>query len=295
MPTPEAKRESKNEGASQASGQAGSQAPSLTLRRDLKAPIGKVWRAWTDPEALRRWFFPADEIVFESVEVDLCVGGRWRIVGRMPDGERHRVGGSYREIVPQTRLVFSWAWESTPERESLVTVTLRQDGPLTRLTLTHDRFFDEAARDRHEGGWTGTLDRLGRVLAPVQHGRFHWNELMAKDVAQAKAFYATTLGWRFAEMPMAPEAKPYWLAFSGPSTVPVGGIFDISGPEFGGMADGWMPYIAVDDVDQRVAKAVAAGARLMKPLFDVPGVGRIAVLCEPGGAAVGWMTPAACI
>jgi predicted enzyme related to lactoylglutathione lyase len=53
-----------------------------------------------------------------------------------------------------------------------------------------------------------------------------------------------------------------------------------------------MSYIAVDDVDARVNKAVKAGAKLMKPAFDVPGVGRIAILMEPGGAGVGWMTPA---
>jgi len=48
----------------------------------------------------------------------------------------------------------------------------------------------------------------------------------------------------------------------------------------------------VDDVDARVKKATAAGATLMRPLFDIPGIGRIAILREPGGAGVGWMTPA---
>jgi predicted enzyme related to lactoylglutathione lyase len=52
-----------------------------------------------------------------------------------------------------------------------------------------------------------------------------------------------------------------------------------------------MSYIAVDDVDARVAKAVKAGAQVMKPAFDIPGVGRIAILTEPGGAGVGWITP----
>ena len=52
-----------------------------------------------------------------------------------------------------------------------------------------------------------------------------------------------------------------------------------------------MSYLAVDDVDKRVAKAVKAGAKLMKPIFDVPDVGRIAMLTEPGGAGIGWMTP----
>ncbi|HEY2244941.1 MAG: VOC family protein [Xanthobacteraceae bacterium] len=120
------------------------------------------------------------------------------------------------------------------------------------------------------------------------HGKFHWNELMARDVAKAKKFYADTLGWSFDAMPM-PGGGTYWLAKMGDE--PVGGIFDISGPDYRGVPEGWMPYIAVDDVDARVKKAVAAGAKIVKPAFDVPDVGRIVILQEPGGAGIGWMTP----
>ena len=75
---------------------------------------------------------------------------------------------------------------------------------------------------------------------------------------------------------------------------PVGGMFDISAFRISsGVPESWMSYIAVDDVDARVAKAVKAGAKLMKPAFDVPGVGRIAILMQPDGAGVGWMTPVA--
>jgi predicted enzyme related to lactoylglutathione lyase len=73
---------------------------------------------------------------------------------------------------------------------------------------------------------------------------------------------------------------------------PAGGIFDISGREFEGVPEGWMSYLAVDDVDARVAKATKAGAKIMKPAFDIPGVGRIVILTEPGGAGIGWITPA---
>jgi uncharacterized protein len=121
------------------------------------------------------------------------------------------------------------------------------------------------------------------------HGTFYWNELMAHDVEGAKRFYANTMGWSFDAMPM-PGGGAYWVAKMGDQ--PVGGIFDISGPEYDGVPEGWMPYIAVDDVDARVKKAVASGARLMKPAFEVPGAGRIAILMEPGGAGIGWMTPA---
>ena len=124
----------------------------------------------------------------------------------------------------------------------------------------------------------------------MAHGQFHWNELMTRNVEQAKKFYADTLGWNFDGMPM-PGGGTYWLATMGGE--PVGGIFDISGSDYQDVPESWMPYIAVDDVDARVKKAIAAGAQLMKPAFDVPGVGRIAILKEPGGAGLGWMTPAA--
>jgi predicted enzyme related to lactoylglutathione lyase len=121
------------------------------------------------------------------------------------------------------------------------------------------------------------------------HGTFHWNELMARDIAAAKKFYADTIGWTYDGMPM-PGGQTYWVAKMGDQ--PVAGLFDISGPDYKAVPDGWMPYLAVDDVDARTEKAVAAGARVMKPAFDVPGVGRIVILMEPGGAGVGWITPA---
>lgn len=121
----------------------------------------------------------------------------------------------------------------------------------------------------------------------TSHGSFHWNELMTRDVEKAKKFYGGTIGWTFDGMPM-PDGT-YWVAKMGDK--PVGGLFTIGGPQFDGVPEQWMAYLAVDDVDARVAKATAAGAKLMRPIFDVPGVGRIAILREPGGAGVGWMTP----
>jgi len=121
------------------------------------------------------------------------------------------------------------------------------------------------------------------------HGTFYWNELMTRDVEGAKKFYADTLGWSYDAMPMPDGGGSYWLAMM--DGEPVGGILDISAPDFGSVPESWMSYIAVDDVDARVTKAVKAGAKLMKPVFDVPGVGRIAILMQPDGAGIGWMTP----
>jgi predicted enzyme related to lactoylglutathione lyase len=120
------------------------------------------------------------------------------------------------------------------------------------------------------------------------HGSFYWNELLTKNVEDAKKFYETTIGWSYQAMPM-PDGATYWVAIMGGK--PVGGIFPTDGPGFEKVPEAWMSYLAVDDVDARVAKATAAGAKLMRPIFDVPNVGRIAILTEPGGAGVGWMTP----
>jgi uncharacterized protein YndB with AHSA1/START domain len=98
-------------------------------------------------------------------ELDVRVGGSFRAGFTTEGGEYHEVGGVYREVVPNQRLVFSWAWHSTPERESLVTVTLKPDGAGTLLTLRHERFFDQAAADGHRNGWTGSLDRLEKFVA----------------------------------------------------------------------------------------------------------------------------------
>jgi predicted enzyme related to lactoylglutathione lyase len=80
------------------------------------------------------------------------------------------------------------------------------------------------------------------------HGTFYWNELLARDVAAAKKFYADTIGWTFDAMPMD-GGVTYWIAKM--DDEPVAGIFDISGPGYEDVDEGWMPYIAVDDVDQR--------------------------------------------
>jgi uncharacterized protein YndB with AHSA1/START domain len=135
--------------------------PSLTLKRRLHASPAKVWAAWTSAEKIAHWFGPADTVGGSvRAELDVRTGGRFRVSFRTASSEYHEVGGVYREVVPDRRLVFSWAWHSTPERESQVTVTLQPDGEGTLLTLTHEQLFDQAAADGHRKGWTGSLDRL---------------------------------------------------------------------------------------------------------------------------------------
>ena len=138
--------------------------PSLTLTRRLKAPAAKVFAAWTDPQLITRWWHPVAGNDRVEADIDLRIGGPFRVLVHTAGGEQHDVGGEYREIVPHSRLVFTWAWHSTPERASLVTVALEDITDGTLLTLTHQRFFDEAARDRHQVGWCAALDSLVRFI-----------------------------------------------------------------------------------------------------------------------------------
>jgi len=138
--------------------------PSLTIRRHFNAPPEKVFSAWTDPEKVKCWMGPGAVEVLRT-EGDPRTGGRFRWVMKSPDGEEHDVSGVYREVVPGEKLVFTWAWKSTPERESLVRLTFKKDGDGTLMTLQHEQFFDEDARDRHNQGWTGAMDKLAAYLA----------------------------------------------------------------------------------------------------------------------------------
>jgi len=141
--------------------------PSLTLKRRLKASPALVYAVWTEPRHLVNWFGPMGAQVTKA-ETDVRTGGRYHIVFVTPDGEDHDVSGTYDEVVPNERLAFSWMWRTLPDRVSHVTLTFKpireDDGDGTLFTLLHEQFFDEAARDRHMWGWSGSLDALEAYL-----------------------------------------------------------------------------------------------------------------------------------
>jgi uncharacterized protein YndB with AHSA1/START domain len=75
------------------------------------------------------------------------------------------VSGSYLEVEPHRKLVFDWRWQSTPERVSLVTITLCPSGGGTELVFVHEKFFDQAARDSHNQGWAGAFLKLDKLFS----------------------------------------------------------------------------------------------------------------------------------
>ena len=98
-------------------------------------------------------------------EFDTRKGGRYRIVARSPDGDEHDVGGVFREVIPDEKLVYTWAWRSTPERESLVTVEFRREGDRHAADAPARGVLRRAGARPPQAGWNGALDKLETYLA----------------------------------------------------------------------------------------------------------------------------------
>ena len=142
------------------------QAETILFERTYNVPPERVFAAWTEPALLKQWWGPPGSIV-EVAEVDLRVGGRYRLgIQRGPQAVYY-VTGVYQAVQPPDKLVFTWRWEN-PEMDvgrSLVTIELRPNGHKTDLRLTHEQLPTEEARRSHAEGWAGILEVLDKFLA----------------------------------------------------------------------------------------------------------------------------------
>lgn len=128
----------------------------FTLSQTYAAPPERVYAHFTDPELIVRWFCPNPDLP-TTAELDVRPGGDWRVT--MGDWV---VGGSYIEVEPVTRLVFTFDWEHDDEDPTTVTVQITPEGVLTRLVLEHE---ESSTDSGHEEGWLLTLARLDRLLS----------------------------------------------------------------------------------------------------------------------------------
>lgn len=131
----------------------------LEIVRLLDAPPERVWQAWTAPEALARWWWP--ERFRTTYEVDLRVGGAYRFrTADLSDLGVLGISGTFLEIEPPRRLVYTWRWEHDAGQQTEVTVEFLDRGGSTELRVTHRGFADEQDRENHVRGWNDCLDRL---------------------------------------------------------------------------------------------------------------------------------------
>ena len=132
----------------------------LTVRRTIRATPRRLFEAWTRPEHLMNWWGPRP-VKCSGAEVDLRVGGAYRIGNLFPDGSVLWIHGEFEIVEPYRRLVYSWlAGETPPLLAERVTVQFEGRGATTEVIITHERIPDPLARGRHQLGWEGCLDGL---------------------------------------------------------------------------------------------------------------------------------------
>jgi uncharacterized protein YndB with AHSA1/START domain len=137
----------------------------LKVKRTFRATRERVFRAWTDPVELGRWFAPSEEYSTLVPVLELQVGGKYCVEMHHKNGNVHRVSGTYREIKPPEKIAFTWSWEHDPDvSQSLVTIEFRDLGPSTEMILTHENLPNTEQRDKHEHGWNGCIDQLANYL-----------------------------------------------------------------------------------------------------------------------------------
>jgi uncharacterized protein YndB with AHSA1/START domain len=138
----------------------------LLLQSVLGAPRSRVFRACTEPEELAQWWGPRG-FTIPHIDLDLRVGGGYRFAMQPPEGEMFYLAGEFREIDPPARLVYTFRWEDPDpdDRETLVTVSLRDLGDSTEFALVQEGFAAEGRRALHEAGWTDSLERLQQLMS----------------------------------------------------------------------------------------------------------------------------------
>lgn len=143
----------------------------LVVEKRVRAPIERVFEAWTTASQLIAWWGP-DDVVCIGATIDLRVGGHYRIGNQLADGQVIWISGTYEDIMPPNRLVFSWSIDQGAPSTERVTVNLQSsgDGTATQITVTHERIRDIKAREGHAVGWTGCLDGLEVWANRAGHG-----------------------------------------------------------------------------------------------------------------------------
>jgi uncharacterized protein YndB with AHSA1/START domain len=142
-------------------------ATAVHLTRRFDAPRDLVFGAWTDPEAAKQWWRTPDASI-TSVEMDVRVGGEYRIAYEQ-EGVVAQLVGTYLDVEPVERLVFTWRWsppllEQMDTGETRVTVEFRDLGGKTEVVLLHEQLRNEEVRAFHDSGWNRVLDQLAEAL-----------------------------------------------------------------------------------------------------------------------------------
>lgn len=138
----------------------------LVIERHFNAPVAKVFDAFINPSAFTAWFGP-EGVSIAHCALDVREGGAWECEMNTPDGPKPFVSGIYKEIIPNGRLAFTWAWrqeDGSRGNETLVTLIFSAQDGGTAFRLEQTGFVEEEFRDRHNGGWSSSFICLENFL-----------------------------------------------------------------------------------------------------------------------------------
>ena len=135
----------------------------LVVRRLIRATPERLFDAWTQPDHLKQWWGP-ENVSCIAAEVDLRIGGRYRIANQFPDGTVVWIIGEFQAIEPPYRLTYTWQIEGSSRPCELVTVRFEPHNNATEVIVTHTGISDRITRDRHEKGWVECLSALAGYL-----------------------------------------------------------------------------------------------------------------------------------
>lgn len=138
----------------------------LEMRRVLPAERWVVFRAFSDPNELARWWGPAG-FSTPSLELQARVGERYRIEMQPPEGDRFYLTGEFREVDPPARLAYTFVWEDPDpdDIDTVVDLSFRDLGESTEVALRQGPFKTEARRRLHRDGWTDSFDKLEHLMS----------------------------------------------------------------------------------------------------------------------------------
>ena len=270
------------------------QSTTLRVTRLIKAPRERVFAAWTTSADILKWFGPETcQVVL--AKVNLRPGGDYHFRVKSEKMGEINLDGLFREVKRPSKLVYTWSFSGHPQLdfgESQVTVEFLDRTGATEIQVTHEQLPSEEVKEDHNQGWNGCLDKLERHLGvgsetqqqPLSVGKFCWNALLTSDKAGATKFYSAVFGWQAEDFPGAGVKYTVWKN----KGKGVGGLMKRPSED---MPPHWLGYVTVADVDATAKKAGEAGGKVTMPPSDVPTVGRIAVLQDPQGAALGVIQP----
>lgn len=130
----------------------------LTIERTFDAPVELVYRAWTDPASLCRWWGP-EGMSTPNCDLDVRPGGKWRTCMVNSEGAEHWVQGTYKVVEPPTKLVFSWAWEEdgVPGHETQISISFTGNGDKTDMLFVQEGFETAESCAAHGEGWNSSF------------------------------------------------------------------------------------------------------------------------------------------